>query len=169
MLWLSELKQGYSWSLSHYFLELRDGGKQWLVMEIYVHVCVCHRSHRVSARLRTVRTSWQDNDRIFKMISFPLRLSFRTKKEPGSPDRGSNLRFFRFNFPMSGARWEGKWAQVARLACDTQEGKPCNQQQRKPASMVMDGVTCPPSVCALSAVHAEVMARLILSSSRDRL
>lgn len=32
--------------------------------------------------------------------------------------------------------------------------------------MVMDGVTCPPSVCALSAVHTEVMARLILDCDR---
>lgn len=44
--------------------------------------------------------------------------------------------------------------------------KPCNQQQQKLASMVMDGVTCPPSVCALSAVHTEVMARLILDCDR---
>lgn len=44
---------------------------------------------------------------------------------------------------------------IAR-ARDTQEGNPRNQQQQKPASMVMDSVTCAASVCALSAVHTPI-------------
>ncbi|CAJ1084469.1 Hypothetical predicted protein [Xyrichtys novacula] len=37
------------------------------------------------------------------------------------------------------------------------------------ASMVMDRVTCPPSVCVLSAVHTEAIAHLLLDCDRSQI